>query len=92
MATASPRLYLHHGYTLYLPWSHPILTYLHHFEQENEQVVPSFITSLIQLIEQQLGDAQDTAPIAAVRAHYQNTRRALAEKKERSERFQEIEP
>jgi len=54
--------------------------------------VPSFITSLIQLIEQQLGDAQDTAPIAAVRAHYQNTRRALAEKKERSERFQEIEP
>ena len=42
--------------------------------------------------EQQLGDAQDTAPIAAVRAHYQNTRRALAEKKEKSERFQEIEP
>ena len=66
--------------------------YLYHFEQENEQVVPSFITSLIQLIEQQLGDAQDTAPIAAVRAHYQNTRRALAEKKEKSERFQEIEP
>jgi|TARA_B110000196_G_scaffold292452_1_gene280094 hypothetical protein len=30
--------------------------------------VPSFITSLIQLIEQQLGDAQDTATIAAVRA------------------------
>ena len=51
----------------------------------------SFITSLIQLIEQQLGDAQDTAPIAAVRAHYQNTRRALADKKATSERFQEIE-
>lgn len=65
--------------------------YLYHFEQENEQVVPSFITSLIQLIEQQLGDAQDTAHIAAVRAHYQNTRRALADKKATSERFQEIE-
>ena len=37
-------------------------------------MVASFITSLIQLIEQQLGDAQDTAPIAAVRAHDQNTR------------------
>lgn len=56
--------------------------------------MPSFITSLIELIEQQLGDAQgnDTPPIAAVRAHYQNTRRALTEKKEKSERFQEIEP
>ena len=40
-------------------------------------MVASFITSLIQLIEQQLGDAQDTAPIAAVRAHDQNTREPL---------------
>jgi len=71
--------------------------YLYHFEQENEHVVPGFVTSLLQLIEQQLGDhsdmaaGSDTAPVAAVRAHYQNTRRALAEKKERSERFREIE-
>ena len=51
--------------------------YPYRLEQENEHVVASFITSLIQLIEQQLGDAQDTAPIAAVRAHDQNPREPL---------------
>jgi vacuolar protein sorting-associated protein 35 len=65
--------------------------YLFHFEQENEMVESTHLNSLMQLIEQQLGDAPDTPPMAAARAHYANTRRALAAKKEANERFQEID-
>ena len=61
--------------------------YIFQFEQENEHVTGGFITSLIQLIEREMDQGTD----GKVRAHYNNTRRALDVKKEKTPRFQEIE-
>jgi len=63
--------------------------YLFHFEKENEHVTAGFITSLLQLIDRELDAHHETD--AKVRTHYMNTRKALAAKKAKSERFQEID-
>ena len=63
--------------------------YLYQFEQENEHVTAGFINSLAQLIERELDANPDTD--AKVKAHYGNAKAAIKSKKERNERFQEIE-
>ena len=70
------------------PWQ-VLDAYIYQFAQGNEHVTASNVSSLAALIERELDANPDTD--ARVRAHYGNAKAAIKAKKERNERFQEIE-
>jgi len=64
--------------------------YLYHFAAANPAVLPSYLTSLLQLIEQQLAEEEST-PAGATAKHFVNCQTYVASRKKTDTRFAEIE-
>ena len=67
--------------------------YLYHYHAKCAAVLPSYISSLMQLVEQQLTDdaVADDAKLAQARAHFGASKAYVAAKRLTDERFAEIE-
>ena len=65
--------------------------YLYHYGASNPAVLPSYISSLLQLIEQQLTEEADSKSTAIARPHFENCKNFVAGKRVIDSRFAEIE-
>ena len=67
-------------------------TYLLHYAASSPAITPKYITSLLQLIGQQLAEADGASEaMAKARAHFENTKSYLRAKRKADPRFEEID-